>query len=155
MTEEVIRKQITDLLGSQLLAALSTQRQGQPYSSLIAFAHTDNLATLIFATPRPTRKFTNLVSEPRVSLLVDSRSNNEEDFHAASAVTILGEVSEIAGSREEEYKSLYLTRHPYLENFINSPTTALLKIEVKHYILVNRFQHVMELHLTDEMDIFS
>jgi nitroimidazol reductase NimA-like FMN-containing flavoprotein (pyridoxamine 5'-phosphate oxidase superfamily) len=155
MPENAIRKKILNLLDSQLLAALSTQRQGQPYVNLIAFAHADNLATLVFATPRPTRKFANLMANPRVSLMVDSRSNSEADFHEASAVTILGEVREIGKDDLAHYKSLYLKRHPSLENFVNSPTTSFLKVSVKHYILVNRFQHVMELHLTDEVDIFS
>ena len=155
MPEQEIRKQISALLQSQLLAVLSTQRQGQPYSSLIAFACTDDLTTLIFATPKATRKFSNLMSDPRVSLLVDNRSNKDSDFHEASAVTILGEVHHISENDIERYMSLYLKRHPYLDNFINSPTTAFLKVTVKHYILVNRFQHVMELHLTDEMDLFS
>jgi len=155
MSEKKIREHIEDLLDSQLLAVLSTQRQGQPYSSLIAYAHTDNLATLIFATPKPTRKYANLMAEPRVSLLVDSRTNNEADFHSASAVTIVGDVREPGEAELLNFKSLYLRKHPYLENFVNSPTTALLKVAVKHYILVTRFQHVMELHLTDEMDIFS
>lgn len=155
MHENEMRKKILNLLDSQLLAALATQRQGQPYVNLIAFAHTDDLATLVFATPRPTRKFANLMAEPRVSLMVDSRSNSETDFHETSAVTILGEVHKIEKEDLAYYKSLYLKRYPYLEHFVNSPTTALLKVWVKHYILVNRFQHVMELHLTDEVDIFS
>ncbi len=155
MTEEEIRKQILNLLDSQFLAALSTQRQGQPYASLIAFAHADDLATLIFATPKATRKYANLLAEHRLALLVDSRSNKEADFHEAAAVTILGEVGEIGKDDLTHYKSLYLARHPYLENFVNSPTTVFLKVSVKHYILVTRFQHVMELHLTDEMDFFS
>ena len=70
-------------------------------------------------------------------------------------MTIIGEVYEIGKDDIEQYRSLYLKRHPYMENFVYAPTTALLKVSVKHYILVNRFQHVMELHLTDEMDIFS
>lgn len=155
MPEKKIRDQIQNLLDSQILAVLSTQRQGQPYANLIAFAHADDLSTLVFATPKPTRKFTNLMTEPRVSLLVDNRGNRESDFHEASAVTIIGEVSEINEDSLNCYKALYLQRHPHLETFVNSPSTAFLKVTVKHYILVNRFQHVMELHLTDEMDIFS
>ena len=155
MPEEKVKERIEALLESQLLAVLSTQRHGQPYSSLMAYAHTPDLATLVFATPKPTRKYANLLAEPRVSLLVDSRSNEEVDFHAASAVTVIGKVEEVNEESMAKLKSLFLKKHPYLHDFVNSPSTALLRVAVKHYILVDRFQQIMELHLTDEMDIFS
>jgi hypothetical protein len=67
----------------------------------------------------------------------------------------LGSVEEVGDSERDAYQSCYLARHPYLEKFLTAPTTVFLKIIVRHYLLVNRFQHVMELHLTDEMDLFS
>lgn len=154
-TEKEIRKKISALLESQLLAVLASQRHGQPYSSLIAFAHSKDLRHIYFVTPKATRKFINLISEPRVSLLVDSRSNTEVDFHQAEAVTIMGVVSEVGEDDLAACRSLYLTRHPYLEEFIHSPSTAFLQVTVRSYILVNNFQHVMELHLTDDHDIFA
>ncbi len=154
-TEKEIREKISDLLKGQILAVLASQRHGQPYSSLIAFAHSDDLRRIYFATPKATRKFANLIEEPRVSLLVDSRSNNEVDFHKAEAVTIMGVVKEVGEEDLEASRSLYLARHPYLGEFIHSPSTAFLEVEVRSYILVNRFQHVMELHLTDDHDIFA
>jgi nitroimidazol reductase NimA-like FMN-containing flavoprotein (pyridoxamine 5'-phosphate oxidase superfamily) len=153
--EEQIRKQIISLLDSQSLAVLSTQRGGQPYSSLMAFAHADDLGTILVATSKVTRKHLNISANPRVSLLIDNRSNEDADFHAACAVTVLGSVEEVSDSERETYQSCYLACHPYLETFLAAPTTVFLKIIVRHYLLVNRFQHVMELHLTDEMDLFS
>ena len=41
--EKEIQEKIASLLGSQQLAVLSTQRDGQPYSSLMAFAFTPEL----------------------------------------------------------------------------------------------------------------
>jgi len=45
------------LFTSQKLAVLSTQHQGQPHASLIAFAASDDLKELFFATRRATLKF--------------------------------------------------------------------------------------------------
>lgn len=154
-TEAQIRKKIASLLGGQLLAVLSSQRCGQPYGSLIAFVHSEDLAHLYFATPKATRKFANLMAEPRVSLLVDSRSNKEIDFHQAEAVTIIGEAGLVGEVELEQVRALYLDRHPSLKDFILSPSTAFFQVVVKHYILVDRFQHVVELHLTDELDMFN
>jgi hypothetical protein len=80
-----LERLVRELLASQRLAVLSTETRGTPYSSLIVFAAAPDLTALVFATPRPTRKFSNLSENARVSLLVDNRSNREEDFAEATA----------------------------------------------------------------------
>jgi nitroimidazol reductase NimA-like FMN-containing flavoprotein (pyridoxamine 5'-phosphate oxidase superfamily) len=152
--EKEIQKKIARLLDSQQLAVLSTQRDGQPYSSLMAFAFTPELANIVVATGKSTRKHQNLMQESRVSLLIDNRSNSENDFHAAMAVTVIGKAQFIEQSERPEYEKIYLQRHPYLEEFLASPTTAFVKIAVSHYVLVSRFQDVLEYRLGDESDLF-
>lgn len=153
--ENEVRQLILELLETQKLLVLSTQRNGQPYSSLMAFAYTEDLCSILVATGSSTRKHGNIEREPRVSLLVDNRSNETSDFHEACALTALGRVKAVADSDRHSHAALYLSRHPYLERFMHSPSTVFLRIEISHYILVNRFQQVMELHLSDEMDLFG
>ena len=139
---------IGSLLASQSLAVLATQDHGQPYTSLMAFAATQDLKHLIFATTRATRKYTNLLADPRVSILVDSRANKPEDFSQAAAVTALGKAWELQGRERQDYLKIFLAKHPYLEEFASSPTCALLRVTVEKYILVTRFQEVREVYLT-------
>jgi len=153
--EKEIQEQIASLLGSQQLAVLSTQREGQPYSSLMAFAFTPDLANIVVATGKSTRKHQNIIQESRVSLLIDNRSNSENDFHAAMAVTVIGKALLIEPSERSEYEKIYLQRHPYLEKFLSSPTTAFVKIAVSHYVLVSHFQDVIEYRFEDEGGLFS
>jgi nitroimidazol reductase NimA-like FMN-containing flavoprotein (pyridoxamine 5'-phosphate oxidase superfamily) len=154
-SDEHLFKEIKDILDSQRLAVMATERNGHPYSSLMAFAHTEDLTNIVVATGRTTRKHMNLLGESRVSLLIDTRTNSESDFHAAAAVTVIGNAAEVEDVERKKYSELYLSHHPYLKKFLQSPTTAMFKIRVRHYLIVNRFQHVMELHLTDETDIFT
>jgi nitroimidazol reductase NimA-like FMN-containing flavoprotein (pyridoxamine 5'-phosphate oxidase superfamily) len=141
-----ILDRIRDLFRTQGLAVLATQERGQPYCNLMAFAVTPDLKHLIFATTRATRKFANLLADPRVSLLVDSRANTPEDFSLAAAVTALGKAWELQGRERQEYLHIFLTKHPYLTEFTASPACALLKVRVDKYILVTRFQEVKEVH---------
>lgn len=154
-TEREMQGTISALLESQQLAVLSTQRDGQPYSSLMAFAYSADLQNIVVATGKSTRKHQNIVHDSRVSLLVDNRSNSEADFHAAMALTIVGKAEHLQDAEQSEYQQLYLGRHPYLEKFLSAPTTALVKIKVYHYLLVSRFQNVMEYRVRDETDIFT
>ncbi|BDD85974.1 pyridoxamine 5'-phosphate oxidase family protein [Desulfofustis limnaeus] len=155
MQEQQLRDQIGTLLASQSLAVLGTQREGQPYSSLMAFAHSDDLRTIVVATGQATRKYANIERDPRVSLFFDNRTNTSADFHRATALTALGVAAECGVGECTELWERYLRRHPYLQSFLRAPATSLLAITIHHYLLVSRFQQVMELHLGDERDLFS
>ena len=84
---EDLRGVLRTLFDGQRLAVLATHSEGQPYCSLVAFVPSDDLRDLVFATTRATRKFANMQGDERVALLVDSRSNCDEDFHRAVAAT--------------------------------------------------------------------
>jgi nitroimidazol reductase NimA-like FMN-containing flavoprotein (pyridoxamine 5'-phosphate oxidase superfamily) len=143
-----IRKDIRKLLSSQMLAVLATAGSEHPYCTLVGFAFTEDLRSLVFATTRDTRKFRNIEVDSKVSLLIDSRKNRVGDFKNAEAVTVLGTAAEITGRGRGSLRKLYLDRHPHLDDFLDSPDTALIKIAVRRYIIVQRFQEVRELDIT-------
>lgn len=142
------KKIVQNLLNTQRLAVLSTQMSGRPYNNLIAFAASGDLKDIVFATPRASRKYANLMAEPRVSLLIDNRSNQEADFGQASAVTVLGTAIEAIDSDREKYLRLYLHKHPYLKEFVTAPSCALMQVKVEKFIVVTRFQEVREIYPT-------
>ena len=142
-----LKKTITKLLSSQKLAVLSSYGNKQPYASLVAFAATEDLKHIIFATTRATRKYENISSEPKVALLIDNRSNEEKDFSHAAAATVLGKAEEVSSSDRTSLLEMYLTKHPHLKEFVSSPSCAVLKVRVKKYYVVQRFQNVQELHI--------
>jgi len=142
-----LAQRLGDLFSSQSLAVLATQGEGQPYGSLVAFAATEDLKHLLFATTRATRKYANMMKNPRVAMVMDNRSNEESDFHQAIAVTATGQVKETVGSEKDRLTRLYLSKHPHLIDFVSSPTCALLTLEVETYYIVSQFQNVTEYHM--------
>jgi nitroimidazol reductase NimA-like FMN-containing flavoprotein (pyridoxamine 5'-phosphate oxidase superfamily) len=147
MNESVLRSHLENLFREQRLAVLSTHNGGQPYSSLVAFSASRDLTCMYFATTRATRKYANLQRDGRVSLLVDNRSNAASDFREAMAVTITGRARDMEESEKAIVKKDYLAKHPYLDEFIASPTCAFIEVEVETYYAVHRFQSVVELHM--------
>ncbi|WP_300675016.1 pyridoxamine 5'-phosphate oxidase family protein [Desulfoluna sp.] len=135
---------ILSLFDGQQLGVLSTHCKGHPYASLVAFAYTDDLTRLFFVTSRATRKYDNIAADDRVAMLIDSRSNQEIDFHEARAVTVTGRVHEASGDEAATLKERYLIRHPFLKNFVHAPTCALMVMRVQRCILVEQFQNVTE-----------
>ncbi len=138
---------LRELLETQLLGVLGTHHDGEPYTSLVGFAATPDLKQLLFATGRSTRKRANLLHDARASMLVDNRTNRPADFTEASAATAVGVVEEISDSNRPKFDRIFLTKHPHLEDFVRSPSCVLLQLRVSVYMVVNRFQHVIELHI--------
>ena len=141
------KKDLKKLLASQPLAVLATQGEGQPYASLVAFVPSDDLKSLYFATTRSTRKYANLAADSRVALLVDNRSNKTSDFRWAMAATATGKAKEMDPAERTTAMDLYLKRHPHLKEFVHSPTCAFCEIRVQTFIVVTRFQNVVEVHV--------
>lgn len=141
-TPTEFRQQLRELFGDQRLAVLATDAGGRPYTSLVAFAATPDLCRLVFATTRATRKFSNILENAHVSLLIDNRANQVADFRNAVAVTVLGTAAEVTGAGKEPLLSLYLARHPHLASFVEAPSCALLQVSVEQFYLVSRFQNV-------------
>jgi len=145
--EEELRDFLRDVFSSQRLAVLATHSRGAPYCSLVGFAATDDLKFLLFATTRSTRKFANLNLDQRVSLLIDTRANRDEDFQKAAAITATGQATEVDEPEKDNILKVYLAKHPYMEGFVSSPTCALVKVKVDTYYVVRRFQEVTKLSM--------
>ena len=146
--EEIkLETEVRNLLASQKFAVLSTQKQDHPYLNLVAFAETSDLRTLLFATPRAMRKYGNLSSKSGVALLVDNRSNDAADIRGAMAVTIIGIAVEVPGLERERLERVHLEKQPHMEEFLSSPSTALIKVDVESHLLVSRFPKVAILNL--------
>ena len=64
---------------SQRYAVLATDDHGQPFTSLMAFAATEDLRQIVILTERARRKFSNLKANCRVALLIDDRKNKGTD----------------------------------------------------------------------------
>ena len=92
---------------------------------------------------KDTRKYKNLINYPLVSALVTDRKNSYLDITDATALTALGKV-QLINENIEMYMELFISKHPYMEDFIKSPNCALFIVNVERYILVENFQNVYE-----------
>ncbi len=148
-----LQQQVTTLLADQCLGVLSTKdRDGHPYASLIAYAGNQDYSELFFVTPKATRKFDNLTLDPRAALLINNSINEPADFHNAMAVTVLGQAHLLDSEQCRWVLPIYLERHPYLQQFAQSPSCAVFGLKVTGFTLVQQFQNVSELKLDHELD---
>ena len=135
MDESQLRDKLSSILASQKLAVLATDKDAQPYNCLVAIAGTADLKHLMFCTSRSTRKYGELIENPRVSILADNRSNTESDFDNAAAVTATGRATEAHGVERDRLAHIYLEKHRNLIDFVNSPDNALIRVDVLEYVI--------------------
>ncbi len=146
MTDTDLRISVKRLLARQLYGVLATREEGgKPHLSIVAFVSADDLGSLVFATPRSTRKFEYLTRRPEVALFSDDRRERIDDLMQVTGVEASGKARELPARDREGYRALYLSKYPEMTEFVNAPGTALVRIEVERYNVVDHFQHVLVL----------
>ena len=138
---------VLELLKEQAFGVLGTNHKGHAYASLVAFTATEDVRSIYFATTRATRKYLNLAADDQVALLIDNRASQALALYEAAAVSVYGAAAEVAAGEHAESLEFYLARHPQLKVFVSAPTTAIFRIEVESYHLVQRFQNVTEFRM--------
>jgi nitroimidazol reductase NimA-like FMN-containing flavoprotein (pyridoxamine 5'-phosphate oxidase superfamily) len=121
--EVSLPERIRDLVEHEFYAVLATQGDTQPYGSVIALVVSADLTQAAFCTSRATRKYGLLEQCDRVALVIDDRSKHGDDIQRVSAVTATGRAAELApGPNRDHWQAELLARHPFLEEFLVSPS---------------------------------
>ena len=126
-------------------AVLATVFQGKPYTSIVAFALTKDMKGALFATPKDTRKYKNLLKNKNIALLIDNRKNTDRAYTGSESITILGTAQTVRrGKRWEELYRILVRKHTALEEFVKAPSTALILIKATRCVHVSHFQVISE-----------
>lgn len=142
-SRDAIRDSIQSLLTTTGFAVLATEGAGQPHTSLVAITALDEGQRLVFATYRNTRKFSNLVQNQRVSVLMDGRSRQSPQGTAASFVmSAVGQVQAINAATQPCLLGAHLHKHPDLATFMQDPDCVLLEVVVEAYQVVRGIDDV-------------
>ncbi|MDH4232514.1 MAG: pyridoxamine 5'-phosphate oxidase family protein [Nitrospirota bacterium] len=140
-----VSERLSVLNGLERHAVLATESNRRPYTSLIAYAMTPDMKGLIFATPRETSKYKNLLKNRNVSLLIDTRTETGGDYMKTEAMTLLGTAVPVRRGRKwDELSGILIKKHPELAEFIQSATTALVLVELSYCYHISSFQTVSE-----------
>ncbi len=137
----IIPERLKDFDAKEYFAVLATDDGGMPYTSLVSYALTPDLKTLLFATPKGTRKYANILHSGKVTLLIDNRSKRKDRLLKTEAITIIGTARPVRkGKAWDRLTELFLGKHPELEKFLYAPTTALIAVEIVRCVHVGHFQ---------------
>ena len=137
-----IREYIREIISANRFAVLATESEGQPHASLIAITPTEDYLTLIFATYRNTRKYTNLIQNGKVAVLFENRSIKDSYDQEISVLTAFGRAEEVLSGNTEADMLAHMSRHPELSTFLLSTDCAIFRVHVEAYQVVHGIENV-------------
>lgn len=138
MTQD-LRVRIDAVLAGHDLCVLATVNpDGSPHTSLLAY-HFDRLAgRILLASLTDTRKWRNIKTDPRVSLLVDTRLDHAPDQQAlAQALTVTGVATPATDEESLAAKARILAGHPHMKDFLELPEVRAMVVRPKGFLLVD------------------
>lgn len=115
---------------------LATIAGSKPYCSLMAYVSNEACTEIYMVTHRQTHKYQNLIENPSVSLLIDTRDTSPRS--AARAMTVEGVFQKIKDpAKEKKVRRRLLSAHPHLDEFMGHPEAEVLRIKIKSFLLLN------------------
>jgi len=140
-----IVERVRHLVTTQPYGVLATHGDGHAYGSLVAFAFSEDLREVFFATPKATRKYRLLSEHDRIALVVDDRPEHVGQMMEVEAITVTGKAREVTSDEDRVACAEQLVaRHPQLHSFVAADSCAVFRIEVFRYFHVSRFQEVRQ-----------
>jgi hypothetical protein len=116
----------------------------------MAYVAAPDCRSLYLTTPRQTRKFRNLMENPGVSILIDTRCT--DPLENVRALTISGIAAEVIDPwLRKTVRGLFVEMHPQLADFVDAPGSVFIVVTISSFQLLEGVQRASYIRL-DEVD---
>lgn len=117
---------------------------GAPHTSLMAYLALETEPDTLYLLTPPSRKLENMRSNPRVSLLIDTREDAARDetslpqAQRVQALTVTGEAEVVENGQEAGLlREALLARHPRLTSLAEAGETLVVRVKALRYQLLS------------------
>ncbi|MCB2189230.1 MAG: pyridoxamine 5'-phosphate oxidase family protein [Deltaproteobacteria bacterium] len=132
-----MREVMEELIQAERQCVLATAGEEGPHASLMSYVPGPDLRSIYLVTAEGTRKFRNLLAEPRVSLLIDNRGPGRGGGDPTLALTVSGAVRPVRDpGQEEALTAAFRAEHPQLRAILEDPTRRFLEVRVLSLLLL-------------------
>lgn len=138
--------QMKALARERNMCMLATDAGGKPYCSLMAYVADESCEEIYMVTHRSTQKYKNLIQNPAVSLLIDSREKTPRN--RIQTLTVEGSFHKIADdAKRTKARKMLIKTHSHLAGFIDHADAEIFCIKVSSFLLLSGFSetHYQEL----------
>ena len=121
------------------MCVLATVAGQKPYCSLMAYVTDDKCEEIYMVTHKNSTKYKNLMQNPAVSLLIDTREDLPRS--QAKALTVEGVFCKIENTAKREQAAAKLVQtHPHLDVFMQHPEADVFCVKISSFLLLNGLQ---------------
>ena len=129
---------VEKILQENTLCVLCTDGEGIPYCSLMTYMPSFDLKILYMISIQESKKYKNILSNPDVSVLIDTRQRiSYQSDKKIISITFEGVYQLIAQNEIESIKSRFANEHIELDEIIKSPGVAIFAIKLKSFLLLD------------------
>jgi nitroimidazol reductase NimA-like FMN-containing flavoprotein (pyridoxamine 5'-phosphate oxidase superfamily) len=145
-----MREDIKDLVIEKDVCVMATVSGGKPHCSLMSYVVDDQCHEIYMVTQKNTKKYTNMLENPFVSLLIDNREQHVgADRQNAKALTISGTFQEIDDNfKKNAARNRLLERRPHLKVFLDDPGTEIFCVKINSFLLLDGLTNAYSESLT-------
>ena len=116
---------------------LATVSSGKPHCSLMSYITDPECREIYMVTYPKTQKYKNLLENPWVSLLIDTREEGRGiAIREKKALTVSGIFQKTDPAKEKGVRAQFLARHPQLEELVADPEAEIITIRVRSFQLL-------------------
>ena len=128
-----------ELVREKDICVLATSAQGTPHCSLMAYVTDPECNEIYMVTRKDTTKYKNLVDNPTVSLLIDTREEHPGSRrHHTQALTVDGVFRRIDNpTQRDSIRSTLLEHHPHMKSFLDQPEAEVFAIRITSFLLLD------------------
>jgi general stress protein 26 len=132
-------ERMKDVVKGNDLCVLATVSGGKPHCSLMSYISNDEGNEIYMISHKQTNKYNNLIENPTVSLLIDTREQEKGGGRMyIKALTVTGQFHPITDLDKKDFiRSQFSERHPHLSDFLNNPGAEMFSIRVESFQLLN------------------
>jgi nitroimidazol reductase NimA-like FMN-containing flavoprotein (pyridoxamine 5'-phosphate oxidase superfamily) len=136
----MIRK-MKELILEKDTCVLATVSGDKPHCSLMSYLPDPEARELYMVTLRHTKKYQNLLANPWVSLLIDTREDTpRSELRQKKALTVSGVFQKLEAGKIEALRSKFIEKHPQLQELVQNPSAEIISIRLHSFQLLEGFQ---------------
>ncbi len=135
MTLENMKKMLQD----HDLCVLATESGGKPLCSLMGYVCDEDCRHMYMTTAKNSTKWRNLMENPSVSCLVDTRERHGRNRrNEVQALTVAGVCEPPESEAEEAHiRSRLLEAHPQLKVFLEDSDCGIIAVRILSFLLLD------------------
>jgi general stress protein 26 len=132
-------EKMKDIVKGNDLCVLATVSEGKPHCSLMSYISDEEGQEVYLISQKQTKKYFNLMENPTVSLLIDTREEEKGQRRIyIKALTVSGEFQTIKDPGEKDLiRAKFLKRHSHLADFLNDPGAEIFSIRIRSVQLLD------------------